>query len=136
MTDDGRARKGIDLQFIGHRAPSGKVSVRSRTVGSMKTAFAATPVRYRCAWLLTVKPGDHIVTKTIDSAGFDFTGVGRTATHGNPLTGPFFVKGAEPGDALEVRIDRIRLNRTTGYTGYQVGLKETPAVEKPGSGSV
>src|SRR5207248_2130090 len=40
---------------------------------------------------------------------------------------------AELGDALEVRIDRIRLNRTTGYSGYQVGLKEMPAVEKPGA---
>ncbi len=91
------------------------------------TFSAAHPV------LLTVKPGDRIVTKTVDSAGFDLTGVRRTATHGNPLTGPFFVEGAEPGDALEVRIDRIRLNRTTGYSGYQVGLKETPAVEKPGA---
>ena len=43
------------------------------------------------------------------------------------------MEGAEPGDALEVRIDRIRLNRTTGYTGYRVGLKETPPVEKPGA---
>ena len=91
------------------------------------TFSAAHPV------LLTLKPGDRIVTKTVDSAGFDLMGVRRTATHGNPLTGPFFVEGAEPGDALEVRIDRIRLNRTTGYTGYQVGLKETPPVERPGA---
>jgi amidase len=91
------------------------------------TFSAAHPV------LLTVKPGDHIATKTVDSAGFDLTGVRRTATHGNPLTGPFFVEGAEPGDALEVRIDRIRLNRPTGYSSYQVGLKETPPVEKPGA---
>jgi acetamidase/formamidase len=91
------------------------------------TFSAAHPV------LLTVKPGDHIVTRTVDSAGFDLTRTRRTATHGNPLTGPFFVEGAEPGDALEVRIDRIRLNRTTGYSGYQVGVKETPPVEKPGA---
>jgi amidase len=83
--------------------------------------------------LLSVKPGDRIVTKTVDSAGFDLTGVRRTTTHGNPLTGPFFVQGAEPGDALEVRIDRLRLNRRTGYTGYQVGLKEAPPVDKPGA---
>jgi len=83
-----------------------------------------------------VKPGDRIVTKTVDSAGFDLTGVRRTATHGNPLTGPFFVEGAEAGDALEVRFDRIRLNRATGYSGYQVGLKDMPPVEKPGAGVV
>ena len=34
---------------------------------------------------------------------------------------------------MEVRIGRIRLNRTTGYTGHQVGLKETPPVGKPGA---
>jgi len=94
------------------------------------TFSAAHPI------LRTVKPGDRIITKTVDSAGFDLTGVRRTVTHGNPLTGPFFVEGAQPGDALEVRIDRIRLNRTTGYTGYQVGVKETPPrlqVQKPGA---
>lgn len=89
------------------------------------TFSAAHPV------LLTVKPGDRIVTKTVDSAGFDLTGVRRTVTHGNPLTGPFFVEGVEAGDALEVRIDRLRLNRTTGYSGYQVGVKHTEPLAKP-----
>jgi amidase len=82
--------------------------------------------------LRRVKPGDRIVTKTVDSAGYDFSGVRRTATHGNPLTGPLFVEGAEPGDALEVHIEHLRLNRPTGYTGYQVGIKDAPAMEKPG----
>jgi acetamidase/formamidase len=91
------------------------------------TFSAAHPV------LLTVKPGDRIITKTVDSAGFDLRGVRRTVTHGNPLTGPFFVQGAEAGDALEVRIDRIRLNRGAGYSGYQVPLKETAPLGKPGA---
>jgi amidase len=94
------------------------------------TFSAAHPV------LATVKPGDRIITKTVDSAGFDFSGIRRTQTHGNPLTGPFFVEGAAPGDAIEVRLDRVRLNRTTGYSGYQAGMKQTPpefAVAKPGA---
>lgn len=73
--------------------------------------------------LKRVKPGDRIVTKTVDSAGFDYSGTRRTKTHGNPLTGAFFVEGAEPGDALAVRVDRLRLNRATGYTGHQVSSK-------------
>ena len=32
------------------------------------------------------------------------------------MTGPFFVEGAEPGDALLVRIDRMTPNRDTGWT--------------------
>ena len=74
--------------------------------------------------LLRVRPGDSIVTKTVDSAGFDFQNVRRTKTHGNPLTGPFFVEGAEPGDALVVRLDRLTLNRAHGYTGRAVGVKD------------
>jgi hypothetical protein len=34
-----------------------------------------------------IRPGDTIITKTVDSAGWDFQGVRRTKTHGNPLTG-------------------------------------------------
>jgi acetamidase/formamidase len=32
------------------------------------------------------------------------------------MTGPFFVKGAEPGDTLIVHIDRMTPNRDTGWT--------------------
>jgi acetamidase/formamidase len=76
--------------------------------------------------LARVNPGDTIVTKTVDSAGFDYQGIRRTKTHGNPLTGAFYVEGAQPGDALVVRIRRINLNRATGYTGAQVGVKNLP----------
>jgi acetamidase/formamidase len=85
--------------------------------------------------LKRVKPGDRIVTKTVDSAGFDYSGTRRTKTHGNPLTGAFYVEGAEPGDTLAVRVERIALNRATGYTGYQVSSKDLAAnlqLEKPG----
>ncbi|MEO6758092.1 MAG: acetamidase/formamidase family protein [Saprospiraceae bacterium] len=76
--------------------------------------------------LLRVRPGDTIATKTVDSAGFDFRNVRRTKTHGNPLTGPFYVEGAEPGDTLVVRLDRLALNRPHGYTGRSVGVKDLP----------
>ncbi|MSV32700.1 MAG: acetamidase [Bryobacterales bacterium] len=82
------------------------------------TFSAAHPV------LLRVRPGDSIVTKTVDSAGFDHRNVRRTKTHGNPLTGPFYIEGAEPGDALIVRLDRVALNRPNGYTGRSVGVRD------------
>lgn len=68
-----------------------------------------------------LRPGDTVITKTVDSAGFDDQGIRHTKTHGNPLTGPFYIEGAEPGDALVVQLDRVRLNRTTGYTAFRVG---------------
>jgi acetamidase/formamidase len=36
------------------------------------------------------------------------------------MTGPFYVEGAAPGDTLEVRLDRIRPNRSHGFSGTVV----------------
>jgi acetamidase/formamidase len=64
--------------------------------------------------VLTIADGDNVVTTTVDAAGSDQAGV-RSATPGNPMTGPFFVRGAEPGDTLSVRMDQIRPNRDWGF---------------------
>ena len=53
---------------------------------------------------LRIKPGDRVVTKTIDAGGTDWNG--KSVAQGpNPQTGPFFVEGAEPGDMLVVTFD-------------------------------
>jgi acetamidase/formamidase len=71
--------------------------------------------------LATIRPGDTVRTKTVDSGGQDHKG-DRRSEPGNPLTGSFFVEGAEPGDALAVHFNRIRCNRDWGYTSYRLGL--------------
>lgn len=64
---------------------------------------------------LHVKPGDRVVTKTIDAAGADWNG--KTVAPGpNPQTGPFYVDGAEPGDTIVVRLLRLETNRATAYS--------------------
>jgi len=68
-----------------------------------------------------VRPGDTVVTKALDAGGQDENGA-RLAEPGNPLTGPFYVEGAEPGDALLVRLDRLRLNRNWGWTNFRLLL--------------
>ncbi|MCD9032939.1 acetamidase/formamidase family protein [Luteimonas sp. Y-2-2-4F] len=60
--------------------------------------------------VLTIWPGDTVRTRTLDSGGVDAGGATR-ALFGNPQTGPFFVVGAEPGDTLAVKIERLRPNR-------------------------
>ena len=72
--------------------------------------------------LQRVKPGDRVITKTVDAFGQDDKGVLRHPDPGNPLTGPFFVEGAEPGDALIIRFVKVKLNRNWGYTAYRLGL--------------
>ena len=70
---------------------------------------------------LRIKPGERIVTKTIDAAGTDWNGT--QVTQGpNPQTGPFFVEGAEPGDMLIVSFDKIEINRATAYSGGALAL--------------
>ncbi len=64
---------------------------------------------------LRIKPGDRVITRTIDAGGADWNG--KPVTPGpNPQTGPFFVEGAEPGDMLVVTFDKIEINRTTAYS--------------------
>jgi amidase len=69
-----------------------------------------------------IRPGDVVSTQTVDSSGRDFKGDLRHPEPGNPLTGPFFVEGAAPGDAILVRLRKVRLNRNWGYSGYRLGL--------------
>ncbi len=65
--------------------------------------------------VLRVNPGDTVQTWSVDAGGTDPKGVRRTAG-GNPLTGPFFVEGAVPGDTLVVHFNRIRLNRDSAIS--------------------
>lgn len=66
--------------------------------------------------VLRVASGDVIRTWTVDSGGYDRNG-NDIADGGNPQTGPFYVEGADRGDTLRVRLDRIQPNRTRGVTG-------------------
>jgi amidase len=59
---------------------------------------------------LKIKAGQVVVTKTLDSGGQDYQSK-QLAEGGNPLTGPFYIEGAEPGDAILVHLRRVRLNR-------------------------
>jgi acetamidase/formamidase len=65
--------------------------------------------------VLRLNPGDTVATWSVDAGGTDPKGVRRTSG-GNPLTGPFYIEGAVPGDTLIVRFNRIRLNRDTAIS--------------------
>jgi amidase len=67
-----------------------------------------------------------VATSTVDAAGCDARGR-QAAVPGNPQTGPFYVNGAEPGDALEVRFDRIWPNRDRAVASTSI----TPSVLDP-----
>jgi acetamidase/formamidase len=73
---------------------------------------------------MRIASGDTVITNTRDASNDAFKPTDRTLAAGNldlsrvnPQTGPFYVEGAEPGDTLKVRIDRISLNRDWGWGG-------------------
>jgi acetamidase/formamidase len=69
--------------------------------------------------VLRIADGDTVVTTTVDAGGRDAAGNAVTPG-GNPQTGPFYVEGAEPGDTLQVHLDRLYPNRPHGYTASVV----------------
>jgi acetamidase/formamidase len=92
--------------MLGGQAPTTHQFVPERFYNTF--SFAHPPA-------LRIKPGDRVVTKTIDAGGTDWNG--RSVAAGpNPQTGPFYVEGAEPGDLLVVSIDRITVNRDDAFS--------------------
>lgn len=69
--------------------------------------------------VLHIAPGDTVVTTTVDARGGDASD-NQVTERGNPMTGPFFIEGAEPGDTLVVQLDKLTPNRPTGWTGRTV----------------
>ncbi|MCC6311861.1 MAG: acetamidase/formamidase family protein [Trueperaceae bacterium] len=68
---------------------------------------------------LSVAPGDTVETTTVDAAGRDATDE-QITPRGNPMTGPFAVVGAEPGDAITVRVSKLEPNRRTGWASTRL----------------
>jgi amidase len=65
--------------------------------------------------VLVIADGDTLMTTSVDAGGFDSSDE-QVTEGGNPMTGPFFVDGAEPGDTLAVHIDRLTPNRSRGVS--------------------
>mgnify|MGYP000110483640 CR=1 FL=1 len=72
-----------------------------------RTMGSHTPV-------LHIAPGDSVITTTVDAWGLD-AAEQKATEGGNPMTGPFYIEGAEPGDTLVVHLDRLTPSRLTGW---------------------
>jgi amidase len=64
---------------------------------------------------LSIASGDTVTAETADAHGFDHRGI-MIGDRPNPMTGPFYVEGAERGDALLISVRDIRMSRKTGWT--------------------
>jgi acetamidase/formamidase len=72
--------------------------------------------------VLRVHAGDIIDTTTVDADGKALEEAGLKVTGPNPLTGPFYVEEAEPGDTLVVRFLTIEPNAKQGFGGAGPGF--------------
>lgn len=106
-------KETIDLKWEAYREPP-------RSTSPPKT-YTFEPTQFEHYFsdgvkpVLHLNPGDTVKTWSVDAGGTDPKGVRRTSG-GNPLTGPFYVEGTVPGDALVVHLNRIRLNRDTAIS--------------------
>jgi amidase len=93
-------------------AQSTPTTVRYRaTINNVKYVYGPAESAAR------VKPGDVIETNTLDAFGnaLQKPGDSMSMVKGdNPLTGPFYVEGAEPGDTLAVKILSLEVDSNQG----------------------
>jgi amidase len=113
------------------------LSVCLAVLGLSSAASAQQTVRYEpaekdlkyvyatVAPVATLRPGDTLETRTVDAFGNAIKKPGDTMAMvkgDNPLTGPFFVAGAEPGDTLVVKILELTVDSTRGVGALAPGF--------------
>jgi acetamidase/formamidase len=107
---------GLKLQWSALRPAS-------RTGGPQTHTFTPTEFHrvfsYAIPPALRIFPGDTVKTKSVDAGGSDENSV-RRSQGGNPLTGPFYVEGAIPGDTLVIKLNRVRTNRDWAQSGQGI----------------
>jgi amidase len=72
-----------------------------------------------------LKPGDILDTNTLDCFGNAIKKPGDTLSMSkgdNPLTGPFYIEGAEPGDTLAVKILDLQVDGDQGIGAFAPGF--------------
>jgi acetamidase/formamidase len=85
----------------------------------LKYVYATVPP------VATLKPGDTLETNTVDAFGNVIRKPGDTMAMvkgDNPLTGPFAIAGAEPGDTLVVKILELTVDSTRGVGALAPGF--------------
>jgi amidase len=108
---------GIKLTWSAHRAavrPDGGPRTHAFTPTEFQRAFSSVVPP-----ALRIFPGDTVKTTSVDAGGTDEKSI-RRSLGGNPLTGPFFIEGALPGDTLVVKLNRVRTNRDWAGSGQGI----------------
>src|SRR5580704_212771 len=101
------------------QAAPGNVMKYHATINDVKYVYASV------APVARLKPGDILDTNTLDCFGNAIKKPGDTLTMSkgdNPLTGPFYIEGAEPGDTLVVKILDLEVDGDQGVGAFAPGF--------------
>src|SRR5579859_6390522 len=114
-------------------SPADEVVYFKGTIDNVKYVFGDAPPVAR------LRPGNILDATSLDCFGNGIQKPGDTtakAKGDNPLTGPFFIDGAEPGDTLVVRILDLHVDGDQGVGAFSPGFGAinsthyTPVLEK------
>jgi acetamidase/formamidase len=89
------------------------------TIDNVKYVYASVPPVAR------LKSGDILDTNTLDCFGNAVRKPGDTLSMSkgdNPLTGPFYIEGAQPGDTLAVKILALDIDSNQGVGAFAPGF--------------
>ncbi len=112
----------LSLGFVLVLAPfsCGQQVVKFRaTIGNVKYTYGPAPSVGR------LRPGDVLDTNTLDCFGNAIKKPGDTlglVKGDNPLTGPFWIEGAQPGDMLAVKILDLEVDGDQGIGALAAGF--------------
>ena len=101
------------------QAPASNVVKYHATINDVKYVYAVVQPVAR------LKSGDILETNTVDAFGnvIQKPGDPLSLVKGdNPLTGPFYIEGAEPGDTLEVKILHLEVDSNQGVGAFAPGF--------------
>ena len=112
-------RRALFVTLIGAALPVTRVtSAQSRAGSTVRYDLKLADLKYVYGALppvMHVKPGDTVETSTVDAEGKAIEAAGLKPMGPNPLTGPFYIDGAAPGDTLVVRFLHMEVNGRKGW---------------------
>src|SRR5262249_22091535 len=89
------------------------------TINDVKYVYGSAPP------VMHVRSGDIIETNTVDAFGNVLKKPGDKLSMvkgDNPLTGPFYVDGAQPGDTLAIKVLDLQVDGNQGVGAFAPGF--------------
>src|SRR5207244_7722880 len=102
------------------RHPNQKLSLTTPPSTNVKYVFGAAPPVAR------LKPGNILDADSLDCFGNALQKPGDSFSlvkGDNPLTGPFYIEGAEPGDTLVVHLLDLQVDGKQGVGTFSPGIR-------------